>query len=124
MTEDRVRGRMPIEDRVRQPWGLVHGGAFAAFAESLSSAATNAAVRPRGMLAVGASNHTTFLRPATSGTVHGEGRPRHRGRTTWIWDMDFTDDDGRLCAVSRVSVAVISDRSETGVRPVSQRSDS
>ncbi len=106
VAEDRVKGRMPIEDRVRQPWGLVHGGAFAAFAESLSGWATNAVVRPNGMVAVGTSNLTSFLRPAVRGTVHGEGRARHRGRTTWVWEIDFTDDDGRLCAVSRVTLVI------------------
>ena len=46
------------------------------------------------------------MRPVTEGTVHVAGRPIHRGRTTWIWDVDFTDDDGRLCATSRVTMAV------------------
>ncbi len=105
--EDHVKGRMPIEDRVRQPWGLVHGGAFAAFAESLSGWATNSVVRPRGMIAVGSSNLTSFVRPATRGTVHGDGRARHRGRTTWLWEIDFTDDEGRLCAVSRMTLAIL-----------------
>ena len=68
--------------------------------------ATVVAVAPRGNIAVGQSNSTTFLRPVTSGHVNGEGTPRHRGRTTWVWDVEFTDDDGRLCAISRVTLAV------------------
>ena len=104
--EGRVSGRMPVEDRVRQPWGIVHGGALAAFAESLSGWATNAVVGPSGLVAVGLSNHTSFMRPIERGTVHGEGRLRHRGRTTWVWEIDFTDDDGLLCAVSRMTLAV------------------
>ena len=55
---------------------------------------------------MGQSNHTSFLRPVTEGTVHAEGTPIHRGRTTWVWDVDFTDDEGRLCAASRVTMAV------------------
>lgn len=91
---------------MRQPAGLVHGGAYAALAESMVSLTTDDAVRESGRLALGQSNHTTFLRPVTEGTVHAEGRPRHRGRTSWIWDVEFSDDDGRLCAVSRVTLAV------------------
>jgi uncharacterized protein (TIGR00369 family) len=103
---ERCRGRCPVEPRVQQPMGLVHGGAYAALAESMVSWATVVAVAPSGNFAVGQSNHTTFLRPVTSGHVTGEGRPRHRGRTPRVWDVDFTDDDGRLCAVSRVTLAV------------------
>jgi uncharacterized protein (TIGR00369 family) len=103
---ERCRGRFSAERRVQQPMGLVHGGAYAALAESMVSLATVVAVAPSGNLAVGQSNHTTFLRPVTSGYVHGEGTPRHRGRTTWVWDVELTDDDGRLCAISRVTLAV------------------
>lgn len=105
-TSDRVSGRMRVEDRVRQPWGLVHGGAFAAFAESLAGRATNDAVRPDGMVAVGMSNLTSFVRPVIGGTVHGSGVVRHRGRSTWVWELEFTDDDGQLCALSRMTIAV------------------
>jgi 1,4-dihydroxy-2-naphthoyl-CoA hydrolase len=104
--EDVACGRFRTTDRVRQPYGLVHGGAFAAFAESLVSMATALAVAKEGMLAVGLSNHTSFLRPVTAGSVHAKARRRHRGRTTWLWEVDFTDDEGRLCAVSRVTMAV------------------
>lgn len=104
--EDLARGRFAVEDRVKQPLGLVHGGAFAAFAESLASEATFRAVYRSGSVAMGLSNSTSFLRPATEGTVHAEARRRHRGRTTWIWDVDFTDDAGRLCATTRVTIAV------------------
>src|SRR3954471_8885568 len=96
---DGCRGRFAAERRVQQPMGLVHGGAYAALAETMASWATVVAVGPGGSYAVGQSNSTTFLRPATSGHVHGDGTPRHRGRTTWVWDVEFTDDDGRLCAI-------------------------
>jgi 1,4-dihydroxy-2-naphthoyl-CoA hydrolase len=104
--DDLARGRFAALDRVKQPFGLVHGGAFAALAESLASLATMTAVADDGLLAVGLSNHTSFLRPVTAGHVHAEARRRHRGRTTWVWDVDFTDDSGRLCAVARVTIAV------------------
>ena len=98
--------RMPVENRVRQPFGIVHGGAYAALAETLVSAATYAAVAGRGNIAVGQSNHTNFLRPVSEGVVYASAQARHRGRTTWVWDVDFHDDGGRLCATSRVTMAV------------------
>jgi 1,4-dihydroxy-2-naphthoyl-CoA hydrolase len=55
---------------------------------------------------VGQANDNHFLRPATEGTVHAEGEPMHRGRTSWVWDIRFTDDQDRLCAMSRVTIAV------------------
>ena len=103
---ERCRGRFEVTERVKQPTGLVHGGAYAALAESMASIATNVAVEPDGNIALGQSNSTTFLRPVNTGTVEAEGIPLHRGRATWIWDVSFTDDDGRLCAITRMTVAV------------------
>jgi 1,4-dihydroxy-2-naphthoyl-CoA hydrolase len=103
---ERCRARFAAERQVQQPMGLVHGGAYAALAESMTSLTTYLAVEGDGKIAVGQSNHTTFLRPVTAGHVNAEGRPLHRGRTSWVWDVDFTDDDGRLCATTRVILAV------------------
>jgi 1,4-dihydroxy-2-naphthoyl-CoA hydrolase len=103
---ERCRARCPVERRVQQPMGLVHGGTYAALAETMVSWATVLAVGPDGDFAVGQSNSTTFMRPVRSGFVHAEGTPRHRGRTTWVWDVEFTDDEGRICALSRVTLAV------------------
>jgi uncharacterized protein (TIGR00369 family) len=103
---ERCTARCAVERRVQQPFGLVHGGAYAALAETMVSWATVIAVAPEGNIAVGQSNSTTFLRPVTSGHVNAAGTPRHRGRTTWVWDVEFTDDDGKLCAMSRVTLAV------------------
>jgi uncharacterized protein (TIGR00369 family) len=55
---------------------------------------------------MGLSNQTSFLRPITEGTIHATARPRHRGRTTWVWEVDFHDDAERLCALSRMTIAV------------------
>jgi uncharacterized protein (TIGR00369 family) len=86
--------------------GLVHGGVFASMAESMTSMATAMAVLPEGRTAQGLSNQTSFVRPILDGTVHAEARRRHRGRTTWVWEVDITDDDGRLCAMVRMTIAV------------------
>ena len=69
----------------------------------LAVAATQAAT---GRVAVGHSSQTSFLRPITAGAVHAEGRPRHSGRSTWVWEFDITDDEGRLCALVRMTVAL------------------
>jgi uncharacterized protein (TIGR00369 family) len=102
-TGEEARGCVPVTDAVRQPAGLVHGGVYASMAESLAVAATQAAT---GRAAVGHSSQTSFLRPITDGSVHAAGRPRHRGRSTWVWEFDVTDDDARLCALVRMTVAV------------------
>ncbi len=103
---DVARARLAVTPAVCQPFGIVHGGTFAALAETLCSVATYQAVKDDGMLALGQSNQASFMRPISRGSVHAEARPRHRGRTTWVWDTEITDDDGRLCALVRMTVAV------------------
>lgn len=105
-TDEFVRGRVEVRDQLKQPTGVVHGGVYASIAEALASLGTNVGVIPDGDVGLGMSNHSSFLRPVAGGIVHAEARRRHRGRTTWIWDVDFTDDEGRLCATSRVTIAV------------------
>lgn len=106
VSDELVRARVPVSNRIKQAAGLVHGGVYAAAAESTATWGTYQAVQREGKVAVGLSNATSFLRPITEGTVHTEARRRHRGRTTWVWDVDVTDDAGRLCATTRVTVAV------------------
>ena len=101
-----IRGRVAVSDAVRQPAGLLHGGVIASMAEALTSLATWLAVAPGGGSAQGLSNHTSFLRPVLDGHVHAVGRARHRGHTTWVWEVEFFDDADRLCALSRMTIAV------------------
>lgn len=103
---DDARARIAIEPRHLQPFGIVHGGVFSALAESLTSAATYGAVHEQGMVAMGQANDTTFLRPIGDGHANAVATPRHRGRTTWVWDVEITDDEGRVCALSRMTIAV------------------
>jgi 1,4-dihydroxy-2-naphthoyl-CoA hydrolase len=100
-----ARGRMPVGDPIKQPFGIVHGGAFAALAESVCSRATYEAVGPES-IAMGQANETTFLRPVTEGTVAAVATARHRGRTSWVWDVEMSDSKGRLCALTRMIIAV------------------
>jgi 1,4-dihydroxy-2-naphthoyl-CoA hydrolase len=106
VAEDRATACFEVETKHKQPFGLVHGGVYAALAEGLTSEATARAVGPDGMVAQGMANNLSFLRPVFEGTVHAEAIRRHRGRTTWVWDVDMTDQEGHLCATSRVTVAV------------------
>lgn len=102
----RVTGHFEVEDRVKQPFGIVHGGAHAAFAETLASLGTYRAVAEEGKIAMGMSNQTQFLRAATTGTVHAEALAIHRGSTTWVWDVTMRDDEDRILAVCRMTIAV------------------
>lgn len=104
--EGEVQAQVIVRDEVKQPAGLVHGGVYASVAESITSLATAIAVMPDGNTAMGLSNSTSFLRPVTSGVVHAHANVIHRGRTTWVWDVRFTDEDGRSCAVTRMTIAV------------------
>jgi len=104
--DDLVLGRVEVRDDLLQPFGLVHGGVFASIAETLASLGTAAVVMPEGNGAMGLSNSTSFLRPITDGAIHARAVRRHRGRTTWVWDVEITDDDGRLCALTRMTIAV------------------
>ena len=105
-SETEVLAEVPVRDEIKQPLGLVHGGVYASIAESIASMATALAVLEKGEVATGLSNATSFLRPITKGTIHARAERVHRGRTTWVWDVSCTDDDGRLCALTRMTVAV------------------
>ncbi len=104
--EDELRATVPVRDAIKQPAGLIHGGVYAAIAESLATTGTARAVGASGAVAACLSNQTSFLRPITAGQIHAVARPRHRGRTTWVWEVECSDDDGRLCTLGRVTVAV------------------
>ncbi|MGB0873340.1 MAG: PaaI family thioesterase [Solirubrobacterales bacterium] len=102
----RVTGHFEVDDRVKQPFGIVHGGAHAAIAETLASLGTFRAVAEEGKVAMGMSNQTQFLRAASSGIVRAEAIAIHRGRTTWVWDVTMRDEDGSDLAVCRMTIAV------------------
>ncbi|MGZ5313741.1 MAG: PaaI family thioesterase [Solirubrobacterales bacterium] len=106
MSPERATATLEIADHHRQPYGPVHGGVLCTLAEGTTSRATGLSVAADGNRALGQSNNLSFLRPMLEGTIHVEAHRRHGGRTSWVWDVEFTDDEGRLCALSRVIVAV------------------
>lgn len=105
MTEKRATATLEVRPDHTQPAGLVHGGIYATLAESVTSRATSICA-PEGHVGLGQSNSTTFLRPVSSGRLNVVATRIHGGRTTWIWDVSISDGDDRLCAVSRVTIAV------------------
>jgi 1,4-dihydroxy-2-naphthoyl-CoA hydrolase len=106
VTEDLIRGRIAVTDGVRQPYGIVHGGAMAALAESLTSMATAQGVASEGKIAMGQEINASFMRPISEGHVNALARVRRKGRTAWNWEVEITDDAGRLCALLRATIAV------------------
>ena len=101
-----VRGHVDVREELTQPIGYVHGGVYASIAEALASLGTNLGVAGDGMIGLGMANDSSFLRPVTRGTLNAVARVRHRGRMRWIWDVELRGDDGRACALSRVTIAV------------------
>jgi 1,4-dihydroxy-2-naphthoyl-CoA hydrolase len=106
IADELASARVHVRDELKQPMGLVHGGVYAAIAESLASIATAVAVSGEGKRATGLSNQTSFLRPITEGTIHATAVRKHRGRTTWVWEVEMSDDQGRLCVLTRMTIAV------------------
>jgi len=106
VSDERVEGEVPIGPHLHQPYGVVHGGAYAAIAESLCSwgAAASAGLDRR---IIGTDNQTSFLRAAREGTLHATATPVHTGRRTQLWEAEIRDDDDRLLAVSRVRLLVM-----------------
>ena len=101
-----LRAHVDVREHHKQPAGLVHGGLLAAMAEAITSMGTYYAVMGEGKSAQGLSNQTSFLRPVLGSRIDAVARPRHRGRTTWVWEVEITDDQGRLCSLVRMTIAV------------------
>ena len=104
---DFLRGRMPVDERTRQPYGLLHGGASVALAETLGSAAGNHCLDGDRSIAVGLEISANHLRPVTQGGVTGTARPIHIGRSTQVWDIRIEDDAGHMTCISRLTLAVV-----------------
>ena len=100
-----MSAQVSVRDEIKQPTGLVHGGVYASIAEAMASLATALAVQAEGGMAMGLSNSTSFCARSQR---HGAraGARLHRGRTTWVWDVRFSDDAERLCAITRMTIAV------------------
>lgn len=105
--DDYLRATLPVDERTKQPYGLLHGGASVALAETLGSVAAWLALPADGGRVVGIEINANHLRAATSGEVTGTARPLHLGRSTQVWEIRIEDAQGRLTCISRVTLAVV-----------------
>ena len=107
--DDFLRARVPVDERTRQPFGLLHGGVSVVLAETLGSIGAYYA-SPEGHRSVGLDINANHIRAATSGWVTGTARPVHVGRTTQVWQIDMVNDAGELTCVSRITMAILAPR--------------
>jgi len=105
--EDYIKGRMPVDHRTRQPYGLLHGGASVALAETLGSVASAFVVDRSRYDCVGLEINANHVRGVREGFVYGIVRPLHLGKTTHVWDIRITDEREKLVCISRLTVAII-----------------
>lgn len=103
---DGAQARIEVRDELKQPYGYLHGGVIMTMIDELCSRSTVIQVIMDGMVALGQSIDISLVRSVAEGSVTVTARARHRGKTTWVWDAEASDDQGRLCALAKVTVAV------------------
>jgi 1,4-dihydroxy-2-naphthoyl-CoA hydrolase len=104
---DFMKASMPVNDTTRQSYGMLHGGASLALAESIGSIAGAYCVDPDASYCVGLDMNANHIRPVTEGTVFATARPHHVGRTTQVWEIKILDERDRLVCVGRLTLAVL-----------------
>ena len=104
--DDYIVGRVPVDERTRQPYGLLHGGVSVVLAETLGSCGA-AFSCPPGYRAVGLDINANHLRGVSSGWVTGTARSVHRGRTTHVWQIELRDEAGNMTCISRITMAIL-----------------
>jgi 1,4-dihydroxy-2-naphthoyl-CoA hydrolase len=107
VTEDSLEARMPVNERTRQPYGIIHGGASVVLAETVGSVASHYVIGQGDMIPVGLEVNANHLRPVSEGFVTAICRPVHLGRTTHVWDIRLHDDRGKATCISRLTVAIV-----------------
>ena len=105
--EDFIKARMPVDHRTIQPYGLLHGGASVTLAESLGSVAGTMCVNVPEEAVVGVEINANHIRSVKNGFVEGTARPLHIGRTTQVWEIKITNEQGKLVCASRITLAVV-----------------
>ena len=107
ITQQKVTGRMPVDERTHQPYGLLHGGASVVLAETLGSVGSHYLVAPEGKQAVGIEVNANHVRGVRSGWVYGEAELQHRGGKIHVWNITIKDEKERLVCTSRLTVMII-----------------
>lgn len=108
--DDYIRGRMPVDERTVQPFGILHGGASVLLAETLGSMAANYCLKDGTQVAVGLDINANHIRSVTSGWVYGTARPIHIGSSTHVWEIRIETEDGKTTCISRLTMAVVERR--------------
>lgn len=106
-SDDSLTASMVVDPRTHQPFGLLHGGASVVLAETLGSMASYLVIDTTKYFCVGLEVNANHVRGVRSGRVTGVVRPVHIGRTTHVWDIRLSNDEGKLCCISRLTVAVV-----------------
>jgi 1,4-dihydroxy-2-naphthoyl-CoA hydrolase len=104
---DYLKARMPVDERTKQPFGILHGGASVALAETVGSTAAGLVVDRTRFRCVGQEINANHVRAASSGWVYGVARPAHLGRRSHVWEIRITDEQDRLVCISRLTMAVL-----------------
>jgi 1,4-dihydroxy-2-naphthoyl-CoA hydrolase len=108
--DDFLSATMPVDDRTKQPYGLLHGGASAALAETIGSVASALVIDQSKFICVGLEINANHIRSARSGFVTANCKPIHLGGTTHVWDIRITDEENKLVCISRLTVAILPKR--------------
>ncbi|HBV89337.1 MAG TPA: esterase [Desulfosporosinus sp.] len=107
LDQERVVATMPVMEATRQPFGMLHGGASVALAETVASVGTFNLIDQANQRAVGLEINANHIRGKRDGIVTAVGTPLHKGRTTMVWDIKIMDEEEKLICVSRCTIAVI-----------------
>ena len=107
MTDDSLSATMPVDERTKQPFGILHGGASVVLAETVGSVASNLVIGQSDYLPVGLEINANHLRPVTEGRVTAKCTPVHIGKKSHVWDIRLTNDEGKMVCVARLTVAII-----------------
>lgn len=105
--DDFLVAKMPVNEKTKQPLGLLHGGASVVLAESLGSIAANILLNPSSQYAVGLEINANHIRSVKEGFVFGKATPIHIGKSTHVWDIKITNPKGQLVAISRITMAIL-----------------
>lgn len=104
--DDYVTGRIPVDERTVQPFGILHGGSSVVLAETLGSMAANCCLKDPATVAVGLEINANHIRPVTKGWVYGTAKPLHIGSSTQVWEIRMTNEEGKTTCISRLTMAV------------------
>lgn len=105
--DDYLKGRMPVDERTRQPYGILHGGSSVLFAETLGSIAANHCLVSDNKVAVGLDINANHIRPVAKGWVLGTARALHIGSTTQVWEIRIETEQGKTVCISRLTMAIV-----------------